>query len=179
MNVLLLSLGLCCLCVLRTLILFWRLCPACSVHLHLVNSGQSLQSAELLDSVQAPLSGSRQRAKVLIGLTSFISFIGDHRAALMVAKYLETVVSSLLPSFLVVNNGRRSPDFVVSSQWAWKLGVQMGPDSDGCRCQTNKLGGRGVLVKQWGMLGTLTNWNTRAPFNGELMLLVALPAQGC
>ena len=80
-----------------------------------MNSGQSLQSAELLDSVQARLSGSRQRAKALIGLTSFISFIGDHRAALMVAKYLETVISSLLPSFLVVNNGR-SPDFVVSSQ---------------------------------------------------------------
>lgn len=34
----------------------------------------------------------------------------------MVAKYLETVVSSLLPSFLVVNDGRRSPDLVVSSQ---------------------------------------------------------------
>lgn len=54
----------------------------------------------------------------------------------MVEKYLETVVSSLLPSFLVVNDGR-SPDFVVSSQFVWKSGVQTGPDSDGYRCQTN------------------------------------------
>ena len=34
----------------------------------------------------------------------------------MVAKYLETGVSSLWPSVLVVNDGRRSPDLVVSSQ---------------------------------------------------------------
>ena len=54
----------------------------------------------------------------------------------MVAKYLETVVSSLLPGFLVVNDGR-SPDFVVSLQFVWKLGVQMGPDSDNYRCQTS------------------------------------------
>ena len=83
MNVLLLSLGLCCLCVLRTLFLLWRLGLACPVHLHLVNSGQSLQSAGMLDSVQAHLPRSRQRAKVLVGLTSFISFllriIGLHR----------------------------------------------------------------------------------------------------
>lgn len=37
----------------------------------------------------------------------------------------------------------------------------MGPDSDGCRCQTNKLGGRGVLVKQCGMLGTLAELEHR------------------
>lgn len=80
MNEFLLSLDLYYLFVLRSLFLFWRLCPACSSRLGLLNSGQPPQLARLLDSVQAPLPGSRYGLQagsdeVMVGLTSSISFL--------------------------------------------------------------------------------------------------------
>ena len=80
MNEFLLSLDLCYLFVLRSLFFFWRLCPACSRHLGLLNSGQPPRLARLLDSVQAHLPGSRfglqaESNEVMVGLTSSISFL--------------------------------------------------------------------------------------------------------